>query len=279
MNNNNDDNEDNEEDDPNSFLSKLSGNWILLWTTQELPQQPQQQMKFVNRIRRWINPLENQSYSNNLLRTSMTAGTPSSNSSTETTTKGRSNPVLPRAIQDRLESIGIIDTKTSENENPEQQQQPQPPPLIRSSQSIDISKKQVKNVVTIRLTPPTWLSSSLTNLLLATLTVSIQFQPDPIEIRKINVKFNSCRIRLQKQQQQSSQLSSSSSTTTSKTTLLDWDLPLGIIGPTGWLNTTYIDDNIRITRGHKGSVFVLARPATVRTTTAPTTTTTTTLSN
>lgn len=62
-----------------------------------------------------FSPLENQSYSNN----------PSAD-------QGRANPVLPRPFQDQLEKMGLI----SQEADP-----------IRSSQAIDLKKRQVRNVV------------------------------------------------------------------------------------------------------------------------------------
>lgn len=63
-------------------------------------------------------------------------------------------------------------------------------------------------------------------------------------LRQIDVKFNSCRF------------------TISNTPGMDVTIPLpGIIGPTGWLRTLYVDDKLRITHGHKGSVFILFRTA------------------
>lgn len=42
---------------------------------------------------------------------------------------------------------------------------------------------------------------------------------------------------------------------------IDITFPLGVVGPTGGLRTAYVDDKIRITRGHKGGVFILSRTA------------------
>jgi hypothetical protein len=53
----------------------------------------------------------------------------------------------------------------------------------------------------------------------------------------MKVKFQSCRLPV------------------------DLNLSLGIIEPTAWLKTVYIDDSMRVTRGHKGLVFVLQRPS------------------
>jgi hypothetical protein len=140
-------------------------------------------------------PLENQAYSNNPM--------------------GRFNPVLPRQVQDRLEDLGVI--KNAE--------------AVKSSQSIDLQKQRVRNVVTVSV-PALGRRVSL--------TVDVKFQPNAADKRRIDVKFDSCRLLVPKSP-------------------LDITFPLGVFGPTGWLRTSYIDDAIRITRGHKGSVFVLTR--------------------
>jgi hypothetical protein len=150
-------------------------------------------------------PLENQSYSNN--------------------PNGRSNPVLPRPIQDRLEKIGVI------------RQDADP---IRSSQAIDLKKGQVRNIVTFTL--PSLFPGRGGKPSKATLTVTVDFQPNNQDSRKVDVKFQACRVVI-------------------TNTPVDVNIPLGIIGPTGWLRTGYIDETMRITRGHKGSVFVLSRPS------------------
>ena len=144
-------------------------------------------------------PLENQSYSNN----------PASNET------GRFNPVLPRPVQDRLEELGVIqDTQAA-----------------RSSQSVDLQKKRVRNVVSVSL-PAIDRRASL--------TVDVRFKPNQEDKRRVDVKFESCRLFVPKSP-------------------LDVTFPLGVFGPTGWLRTGYIDDVVRITQGHKGSVFVLSR--------------------
>ena len=140
-------------------------------------------------------PLENQAYSNNPM--------------------GRFNPVLPRQVQDRLEDIGVI----------------QDAEAVRSSQSVDLQKQRVRNVVTVSV-------PALNRRV--SLTVDVRFKPNDGDKRRIDVKFVSCRLLVPKSP-------------------LDITIPLGLFGPTGWLRTTYIDDAMRITRGHKGSVFVLLR--------------------
>jgi len=207
-------------------LQKLSGNWELLWTAQDINSREYKQDPF----RRILNPLENQAYSNN----------PS----------GRSNPILPRGIQDSLEqwgilepleNLGVVDSTTNREDGST------PSPSIKSSQSIDLKRQRVRNVVSFQL-PSSPLSSIMTfnknkrNDIRGSLTVDISFTPSRLDSRRVDVKFQACRIIIPPLK-------------------LDWNFPLGVIGPTGWLSTTYIDDNLRITRGHKGSVFVLTRPS------------------
>jgi hypothetical protein len=172
-------------------LKKLSGPWELLWTTQDVSRA---ESRFA-----FLNPIENQQYSNN--------------------PNGRANPVLPRFIQDKLESMGII-------------QQSQSSVVVRSTQSIDLAKQQVVNLVGLNVGTKNR----------AAITVSVDFKPNPRDPRKIDVKFRACRLILSR-------------------TPINLNIPLGVMGPTGWLRISYIDDTIRITRGHKGSVFVLQRPA------------------
>lgn len=129
---------------------------------------------------------------------------------------GRFSPVLPRNIQDKLEELGVIDDTQAP---------------VRSTQSIDLQKKRVRNVVSVVL-------PALDRR--ASLTVDVRFKPNEEDARRVDVKFESCRLFVPK-------------------TPIDVTFPLGIFGPTGWLRTDYIDDDIRITRGHKGSVFILSR--------------------
>ena len=100
-----------------------------------------------------------------------------------------------------------------------------------STQSIDIQKERVTNVVSLPLRG----SKSP-----ASLTVRVDFTPHAPDPRRVNVKFQSFSVNLGE--------------------TIKWSFPLGFIGPTGWLRTTYLDEDMRITRGHKGSVFVLRRP-------------------
>jgi len=184
---------------PNAeVVESLAGNWDLVWTAQDQSSAEWRNNPFGS----FINPLENQAYSNN----------PNNGVS------GRSNPFLPRNIQDRLERMGIVQQIGS----------------ARSSQFVDLGKKRVRNVVKFQLS--TLLKRS------ATLIVDIQFKANPNDARRIDVKFEACRILVPDIRP-----------------LKNVNIPLGIIGPTGWLTTEYIDDTVRITRGHKGSVFILSR--------------------
>jgi hypothetical protein len=183
-------------------LPKLSGNWELLWTAQDTSRKE----AFFN----YINPLENQSYSNN------------------PTTTGRTNPFLPQPVQERLQDLGIVAPNTEP---------------VRSSQTIDLKKQQVRNVVSFQIPVLSGINNNKNKKAepRASLAVTVDFQPNVKDERRIDVKFQACRVVLQRS--------------------LDFTIPLGVIGPTGWLRTGYIDDTMRITRGHKGSVFVLTRPS------------------
>lgn len=168
------------------ILPNLAGSWDLLWTTQDRAS-PEANS---NIFRSWINPLENQAYSNN--------------------PQGRSNPFLPQRVQDRLENLGVVRSTPTQ-----------------STQTIDIDQGRVRNVVAFTFRERR-----------AALTVDISFEP--VDARKIAVQFQACRLVV-------------------PGTPIDAILPLGFLGPSGWLRTDYMDENLRITRGHKGSVFVLTR--------------------
>ena len=148
-------------------------------------------------------PLENQAYSNN----------PNGG--------GRANPFLPQGLQDRLEKLGLVQTLDAPT---------------RSTQAIIPEKSQVRNVVAFQI-PGIGPNAKPRR---GSLTVDIRYRPNDTDRRKINVKFDACKLRIPQSR-------------------ISLDFPLGLIGPTGWLQTTYVDDDIRITRGHKGSVFVLQR--------------------
>ena len=188
-------------------LSELAGNWELLWTAQDKSSAESQRG-----VLSFINPLENQSYINNPNRSG-----------------GRANPILPREIQDRLESIGILEPSGGGDESVDKSAPP-----VRSSQAIDRKKSRVRNVVSVELRRPLPVKGSL--------IVDVAFKPNRNDKRRIDVKFDSCRLQV-------------------KNSPVDITFPLGIIGPTGWLRTGYIDDDMRVTRGHKGSVSILIRTA------------------
>lgn len=196
-------------------LPMLKGTWELLWTAQDRSR-PESRFAF-------INPLENQSYSNNPFGESgIDVGGSSGGGG------GRANPVLPRPIQDRLEDAGIISTEEGGG------------PQVKSTQSVDVKAGLVRNVVSFGLGSGKG-DGKGGKKPAASLTVTVKFKPDSSDARRVNVKFDACRVVL-------------------PGTPIDVNFPLGIIGPTGWLRTGYVDDDLRITRGHKGSVFVLRRP-------------------
>lgn len=195
--------------DEDLVLSELSGNWELLWTAQD-PSSEQFRI---------LNPLENQSYSNNPFRgnNSWLFGDDGSD------VGGRANPVLPREIQDVLERTGILEAAGGTKVAP-----------IRSSQGIDLRRKKVRNIVNVTFKRPFPVKGSI--------IVDLDFKPYPQDKRRVDVTFDSCRLVLQ-------------------TIRLDQTFPLGLFRVKGWLRTVYVDDRIRITRGHKGSVFILSRTA------------------
>lgn len=199
-----------EEDCPTpeeDVLPKLAGNWELIWTAQDVASLPNNDQS-KNPFATFINPLENQSYSNN----------PS----------GRSNPMLPQNVQNGLEDIGILSERENQGKN-----------TIKSTQSINLKKKRIRNVVAFEAKNPTPLFSK-NGKTKGFITVDVKGTPSPTDGRKLDVKFDNCRVTI---------LDSP----------VDLSFPLGVVGPTGWLRTGYVDSDIRITRGHKGSVFILSR--------------------
>ena len=198
-----------------SVLSELSGNWELLWTAQDRSSEQFLKGGLANVI---INPLENQSYSNNPF-----LGQNPFLFAEEDSGGGRANPVLPRELQDVLERTGVLEASGGSKIAP-----------IRSSQGIDIRRKRVRNVVNVQIKKPFSVKGSV--------IVDVDFKPNGADKRRVDVKFDSCRFIFNNAN-------------------VDRRFPLGMFGPTGWLRTGYIDDRIRITRGHKGSVFILSRTA------------------
>lgn len=148
---------------------------------------------------------------------------------------GRSNPVLPRQMQEALEDMGVIDRPTDAKTG----ERSEGSAATKSTQTIDLKRGVVSNVVSVPLPASPFLDGRKR----ATLTVDVDFKPNASDSRRIDVKFQSCRFVLPAPFGRK----------------IDATLPLGPIGPTGWLRTTYIDDSARITRGHKGSVFILKR--------------------
>lgn len=182
-------------------LQAVAGNWELLWTAQDLSSLPQQRIN----LRSWVNPLENQSYS----------------------IQGRSNPIFPQYLQDNLEEIGVLNSeRQAEN-------------TIKSTQAIDLKRGRVRNVVAVEVNNPTPIFSK-NGISKGFITVDVKAVPNADDARKIDVKFDRCRIAIQDSP-------------------IDLDFGLGIIGPSGWLRTIFVDNDLRITRGHKGSVFILSR--------------------
>ena len=203
-------------------LPQLAGNWELIWTAQDKSSLPQNNN---NPFAAFINPLENQSYSNN----------PSS---------GRSNPILPRNIQDGLEDAGILSSSNNNSNNDEQKENcgEESNNTIKSTQAINLKKNRIRNVVAFTANNPTQILSNQNGQTKGLITVDVKGMSNADDPRRIDVKFDACRVTILESP-------------------IDIKFPLGIVGPTGWLRTGYVDEDIRITRGHKGSVFILSRTA------------------
>lgn len=110
---------------------------------------------------------------------------------------------------------------------------------IKSTQAIDLKRGRVRNVVAVEVNNPTPIFSK-NGFSKGFITVDVTAVPNAQDARKIDVKFDRCRVAIQDSP-------------------FNLDIGLGIIGPSGWLLTIFVDDDIRITRGHKGSVFILSR--------------------
>lgn len=146
-------------------------------------------------------PLENQVYSNN----------PDGDS------RSLLNAFVPRFIQERLLSrLGLFRRSR---------------PSARSTQSINVEEKFVRNVVTFE-EPQRQRKGSA--------TIDIQISPCENDPRRVFIRCDTCELDISDGR-------------------VNLSFPLGALGPRGWLRTVYIDDTIRIARGQKGSVFVLER--------------------
>ena len=223
-------------------LSRIAGNWELVWTAQDKSSLKQSSNSNMNPFATFINPLENQSYSNKPIEVS------------NEVKEGRSNPILPQGIQNSLEDIGLLRSVTVQDESDEEDENSNNNNTIKSTQAIDLKKNRIRNVVAFTINNQLPLpffhnedDSNNNKVIRGFITVDVKGKPNPNDERKIDVKFDTCRISI-----------------LDTTPKIDVTLPLGIFGPTGWLRTTYVDDTIRITRGHKGSVFILSRTASMR---------------
>lgn len=196
-------------------LEKIGGKWELIWTAQDTTTPESRR----SNILKYINPLENQSYSNRPVDDELIANL--------SVVKGRSNPVLPQFLQNKLEDMNILAKENSLTKNE-----------VISSQFVDLKKQRVRNLVSFNVNNPFRFEKSQSSSLRGVVTVDIIFKPNSYDQRKIDVKFSECRIKISS---------------------MDINIPLGFVGPTGWIRTSYIDDTLRITRGHKGSVFILSR--------------------
>lgn len=211
--------------DEDSVLNELNGNWELIWTVQDKQSGDDRS----SLLRNWINPLENQAYSNNpLSRDDKNNGNGIDGNESR---QGRANPILPQNIQNNLEKIGFLINENSNddindksmNSNDSLKISVDTSTNVKSSQAIDLRKGRVRNVVSVLINNPIpspfrqmpWQRVKSSNdKFRGSLTVDVNFQPNGFDKRKIDVKFNECRISIQNSP-------------------LDVTIPLGPIGPTG----------------------------------------------
>jgi hypothetical protein len=141
-------------------------------------------------------------------------------------------PYATQGVQNGLEDIGLlVNESNSDNDGGRNN--------VRSTQSINLRKNRIRNVVAFEVNNPISMFSK-DGRTRGFITVDVKGAPDPTDARRINVKFEACRVTL-------------------SDSPIDIKIPLGAVGPTGWLRTAFVDDDIRITRGHKGSVFILCK--------------------
>jgi hypothetical protein len=88
--------------------------------------------------------------------------------------------------------------------------------------------------------------------------VSVAAKFEPVSGRRVNVKFERSIIGLQRLIGYHSP-ESFIQQLEDKKKLAALDFPLNSNEQQGWLDITYIDDNVRIGRGNEGSVFVLTK--------------------
>lgn len=88
--------------------------------------------------------------------------------------------------------------------------------------------------------------------------VSVAAKFEPVSTRRVNVKFERSIIGLQRLLGYNSPESFIQQIEVGKK-LTAIDFPLNSKEQQGWLDITYIDDNLRIGRGNEGSVFVLTK--------------------
>ena len=190
-----------------SVLTELNGNWELIWTAQDTRDTP------IGKVQNWINPLENQAYSINPLSASDNTDESNNDDSNKNSSggrnrngMGRSNPLLPQNIQNKLEDIGLLVNSDDDDKSSST--------AAVSSQAIDIRRGRVRNVVSVLVKNPIPFPNPGRKTVRGSVTVDVNFKPNNSDKRKIDVKFDECRFVLQNSP-------------------LDVKIPLGPIGPTG----------------------------------------------
>jgi hypothetical protein len=88
--------------------------------------------------------------------------------------------------------------------------------------------------------------------------ISVAAAYEPVSERRVQVKFQRSLIGLQKLINYSSPANLIQQFAAQKN-FLALDFPIQTNRQAGWLDITYLDDNLRIGRGNEGSVFVLGK--------------------
>ncbi|QQE66348.1 fibrillin [Leptolyngbya sp. BL0902] len=91
--------------------------------------------------------------------------------------------------------------------------------------------------------------------------VAVAARLEPVSDRRVNVRFERGVLGLQNRlnYQSPSQFIATLTTTRRFSLLQGIDFPIQAERQSGWLEVTYLDDDLRISRGNQGSLFILRK--------------------
>lgn len=120
-------------------------------------------------------------------------------------------------------------------------------------QSIRLGENRIYNLAEI--TGPPLLSGLVSGL------VTVAARLEPVSTRRVNVRFERGIVGLQKPLGYTtpSQFIQKLQATPKLSLLAGFDFPINSDRQSGWLEVTYLDDDLRIGRGNQGSLFVLQK--------------------